>query len=303
MSRLKRWLSFLLLTNKSFRLFRKFGIHLTPVHYYSPIPDIRELEASHWGSRSSLIGLDMDLKGQQAIMKSIFVKYRNECDFPRHPVELDYAYFVENSMFGYVSAAAMHCFVRHYRPRKIVEVGAGYSTRVLAGAARLNSLDGNGSNLTAIDPFPSRLPSNGVPGLSSLIAERVQDVNTDIFTCLQENDILSIDTSHVVKTGGDVTYLYLKIIPRLAPGVIVHIHDIFFPCDYPLVWLEKRRFWNEQYLLQAFLSHNKSFQVLWGQKYAEIYAPELYKSVFGDRTSYEENYDSYSFWMRRTLNG
>jgi hypothetical protein len=299
--RLRRRINFLLLTNKSFRLFRAFGVHLMPVHYYSPIPDVRELRARPeiWEGPSQLLGIDMNTKAQLRLMEEVIAAHQHECDFARQPGSDPFEFYTQNGYFGYASAAAMHGIIRHYRPGRIIEVGAGHSTRVIARAADMNAASGSPVELMVVDPNLDEALLNSLRGRAELIPRKVEEVDPARLTSLQAGDLLSIDTSHAVRTGGDVVFLYLEVLPRLAPGVLVHVHDIFIPFDYPEVWLQRRFFWNEQYLLHAFLLHNDAYEVLWGQKYAESFFPEAYAKTFGRRTSYEENLDSYSFWLRR----
>lgn len=297
---LRRWIAFLLLTNKSFRIFRWFGVHVTPVHFYSPIPDIRELDRRPelWTRSSEMPGVEMNAPEHIRFMVEVLEPHIGECAFPTQATTLPEEYFVRNGYFGYVSAAAMHAIVRHYRPQRIIDVGAGYTTRVLARAALMNVNDGSPSELIAIDPFPTPILRQGFPGLTLFLEKPIQDVNSDLFTALEANDILSVDTSHAVRIGGDVSHLYLEILPRLRPGVLVHIHDIFLPFEYPRQWIRQRYFWNEQYLLHAFLVHNVTFKPLWGQKYAETVCSEEYVRLFGARSGQENNFDSYSFWLK-----
>jgi hypothetical protein len=126
----------------------------------------------------------------------------------------------------------------------------------------------------------------------------VQDIGFDFFQQLNKNDILFIDSSHVVKSGGDVNYLFLEVLPRLNPGVIVHIHDIRIPCEVPKLFiLDQTRFFTEQYLLQAFLIGNKDFEILWGTCFMTKKFPEKISSVF--RSSGRGTYAGGSFWIRR----
>ena len=135
--------------------------------------------------------------------------------------------------------------------------GSAWSTRLSARAAILN---GN-TELISIEPYPDPVLRGGFPALSSLIEKKVEAVEISFFEELKAGDILFIDTSHAVKTGGDVIHLFLEVLPRLQTGVIIHIHDIFFPHDSPSWWIKNQlRFWNEQYLLQAFLTFNAKFQ-------------------------------------------
>jgi hypothetical protein len=116
---------------------------------------------------------------------------------------------------------------------------------------------------------------------------------------LEDGDILFIDTSHVVKTGGDVNYIYLEILPRLKNGVIIHIHDIFFPCEYPKWWVVNRLlFWNEQYLLQAFLAFNSHFQILFANKFMDLKYFEDIQSAFPQAPFY---HTGQSLWMQKIL--
>lgn len=298
---LRHWIAFLLLTNKSFRFFRWFGVHVTPVHFYSPIPDIRELDQRPqlWQIPSAMPSVEMQQKAHLEFMTAVIGRYIHECSFSIQATKVPYEYFIRNGYFGYVSAAAMHTIVRHYRPRRIVDVGAGFTTRVLAQAARMNAEDGFPPELIAIDPFPSSILRNGFPGLTHFLEKAIQDVDISIFTSLEADDILSIDTTHAVRTGGDVPYLYLELLPRLKPGVVVHIHDIFLPFEYPREWIARRLFWNEQYLLHAFLIYNTTFKPLWGQKYAEMVCQEEYARLFERGLSFEDNFNSYSFWLKR----
>ena len=301
LERLRKRVGQIVLTNKSFRFFRSFGVHLTPVHYYSPVPDLRDLltRPSIWDQPSELPGVDMNVDGQLSLMEDVLSAYQHECDYRRQQGDDPLEFYTENDYFGYVSAAAMHGLVRHYRPRRIIEVGAGFSTRVIARAVSMNAKAGAPAELVVIDPHVGRILPEELPAIHESIPSRVEDVPLERFTSLREGDLLSIDSSHAVRIGGDVVFLYLEVLPRLAPGVLVHIHDIFLPFDYPLQWLQRRYFWNEQYLLHAFLIHNRAYTVLWAQKYAESVFPDTYARTFGGRTGEAENYYSYSLWLRR----
>jgi len=152
--------------------------------------------------------------------------------------------------------------------------------------------------LVAIEPYPNDILKAGFPGLSKLIPKKVQDIPLSEFKKLSENDILFIDSSHVLKIGSDVQYEYLEILPRLNKGVIVHAHDIFLPAEYPKEWILKDyRFWTEQYLLQAFLSFNDSFEVLWGGSYMHLRHPDKLEEAFSSYKR-DERWPG-SFWIRR----
>ena len=185
--------------------------------------------------------------------------------------------------------------VRHFQPRLIIEVGSGFSSLILGEAAVKNN---NNSALVCIEPFPVDFLQQGFPGLHSLIKKKIEDIDLEFFSQLESGDILFIDSSHTVKIGGDVNYLFLEVLPRLKPGVIVHVHDIFFPFNYPRDWvMEEFRFWTEQYLLQAFLSFNSEFEVLMANGYLAYRYMEDLKATFTSSPWWSGG----SFWMRRRL--
>jgi hypothetical protein len=159
-----------------------------------------------------------------------------------------------------------------------------------------NRNEGVAAKHSCIEPYEN--PWLEELGIDEVIRERVEDVNLEIFDELKQNDILFIDSSHVLRTGGDVFTEYLHIIPKLNPGVLVHIHDIFLPYEYPRKWIvNKRQFWTEQYLLQAFLAFNSEFEVLLSINYlAKQYPNELSSACpFFGRLKGGHG----SFWIRR----
>ena len=148
----------------------------------------------------------------------------------------------------------------------------------------------------SVEPYPESFLRQGVEGLTSLLVEKVEEVEFSFFDQLEADDILFIDTSHVVRTGGDVNYLFLELLPRLNPGVIVHVHDIFLPLEYPQKWvIQLRRFWTEQYLLQAFLAFNSEFEVLVSSAYLQTYHKADLQRLFPAYAPWQGG----SFWMQR----
>ena len=153
-----------------------------------------------------------------------------------------------------------------------------------------------GASLICIEPFPQEFLKEGFAELDRLIEKKVQDVDLEFFSQLQSGDVLFIDSSHTVKIGGDVNYLFLEVLPRLKPGVIIHVHDIFLPFDYRRDWvMDEFRFWTEQYLLQAFLTFNSEFEVLMANSYLSHYHEADLKATFPSLSSWIGG----SFWMRR----
>jgi hypothetical protein len=155
--------------------------------------------------------------------------------------------------------------------------------------------------LISIDPFPNKILKKGFPGLSKLIADKVQNVDLKLFASLAAGDILFIDSSHVMRSGGDVQLEYCEILPRMAPGVLVHIHDISLPKPYPRVYFENRLYFNEQYLLQAFLCFNSRFEVIWPGNYMMLKYPKEICNVFPEYHEMRKSFpmsEPSSFWMR-----
>lgn len=178
---------------------------------------------------------------------------------------------------------------------------SGFPTYLSAEAVRRNGEEDRSyqCELVAIEPYPNETLKAGFPGLSSLIPKEVQEVPLTEVMKLTANNILFIDSSHVLKIGNDVQYEYLSILPRLNKGVIIHVHDIFLPAEYPKEWvLQERRFWTEQYLLQAFLAFNESFEVLWAGSYMHLNHSGKLEASF---SSYNRSKTlPGSFWIRRT---
>ena len=273
-----------------FRLWEEHGFHVTPVHYYSPIPDSQHLDPDIWDRPSELPGIDLNSTMQLYLLHEVFPRFRSE--YERIPVDSSlagYGFYLHNGRFQDTDPLIAYCIVRHFKPRRIVEVGGGYSTLLLEQASKNN---GN-TELFIIEPYPEDMLHAYGP---NLIQKKVEDIDLAFFQSLESGDCLFIDSSHVVKTGGDVNFLFLEVLPRLKPGVLVHIHDIFFPFEYPREWvIEERRFWTEQYLLQAFLSFNFEFEILVSSNYLQTYHSAELERIFPLTKPWQGG----SFWMRR----
>ena len=280
-----------------FPFWEKHGFHVTPVHFYQPIPDTQSLPDTLWNKRSELVGVDMNDSLQLDLLRNHFPKFRDEYEqIPIQPTGEEDCFHLNNGLFGGTDALVAYCMVRQFQPRLIIEIGGGFSSLLLSQAAAKN----NSSALICIEPFPQESLRRGCRGLYSLIEEKVEDVDLDFFSQLGPGDLLFIDSSHTVKIGGDVNYLFLEVLPRLKPGVIVHVHDIFLPFEYRRHWvLHELRFWTEQYLLQSFLTFNSEFEVLMANYYLSHYHQDKLKATFPDLSSWVGG----SFWMRRKLLG
>ena len=276
-----------------FRLWERHGVHVTPVHFYQPIPNTQSLPEILWSRASELIGIDMNDGVQLDLLRNHFPKFRDEYDqFPAEAPSEPGRFNLTNGLFDGTDALVAYCMIRHFQPRLIIEVGSGFSSLIAAEAiARIED-----SALICIEPFPHDFLRRGVPGLRSLIEKKVEDIDLEFFSQLQSGDILFIDSSHTVRIGGDVNYLFLEVLPRLKPGVIVHVHDIFSPFDYRRDWvMDELRFWGEQYLLQAFLTFNSEFEVLMANAYLGHHYMEDLKTTFPNSPWWGGG----SFWMRR----
>jgi len=276
-----------------FRRWERHGFHVTPVHFYQPIPDTQSLPERLWNRASALVGIDMNDALQLDLLRNQFPGFRHEYDqFPAKPTGERGRFHFNNGLFDGTDALVAYCMIRHFQPRLIIEVGSGFSSLIAAEAIAKNK----DSALICIEPYPLDFLRQGFPGLHSLIEKKVEDIEPDFFSQLESGDILFIDSSHTVKIGGDVNYLFLEVLPRVRPGVIVHVHDIFLPFDYRHDWvMEEFRFWTEQYLLQAFLTFNSEFEVLMANHYLAQYYLEDFKRTFPHSPWWHGG----SFWMRR----
>lgn len=236
------------------------GVHVTPVHFYSQQPNVQELERTRasWAKPSALPCINADPDAQIEALRRICLPYRDE-----YTAQNTFTYATERGFgrgYGQIEAEALHGFIRSARPARIIEVGSGVSTYCAHVAAETNRRDGFPCAITCVEPYP-RDPLRKMD--VTLIDRPVQTVPLDTFATLQENDILFIDSSHAVRVGSDVNYLFLEVIPRLAPGVLIHIHDIFLPYDYSPSELQAVWFhWSETSLIRALLTGNKGLSIV-----------------------------------------
>jgi predicted O-methyltransferase YrrM len=300
---------------KTFRTLQWAGVNCTPNHFYWPIPDLAELEKSEWPTYPYPPACSFRLRQQKELARDFLDLYAPEYQFDSRAIESSYHY--GNGYFESCDAEVAYCMVRHWKPRRIIEIGSGYSSRVMAAALRTNiEKDGIAGQLITVDPSPERLPSDSFGDVATVIAAPVQHLDMSLFSSLQPDDVLFIDSSHVVGVGSDVVREYLQILPTLRPGVLVHMHDIFLPFDYPReAVLKNLWFWSEQYLLQAFLSFNMQFEVLWSASAMQNEYPDILEQCFPRwKHSYRDipeakrrfiptiDHDHVwpsSFWMRR----
>ena len=251
-----------------------------PGHFYSPVPDLADITPRAdelFAEDRELPGIDLREREQLALFATLAALAR---DAPLAPTPGTPArYGIDNPNYGIGDASMLQAMLRHLRPGRYLEVGSGYST-ALALDVREKFLDG-AMSVTAIEPHPELLRDVTRPeDPLEVVAQPVQSVPLDRFRALEANDVLFLDCSHVAKTGSDVQHLYMNVLPVLAEGVYVHVHDIFWPFEYLRHWVEAGRAWNEAYMLHAFLLFNDAFEiVLWdhylAQRHRAVVAAQL----------------------------
>lgn len=275
------------------------SLFVPPGHFYSPVTKISEaeravaaIEAVPWPS--TLPGIAIDHATMSANWNAL-VPYLGRDTFPAEPMA-GFRYAYENPSYSWADGGVLHAVIRHYKPKRIIEIGNGWSS-----ACMLDTVDfflNKECSVTFIDPYQSLL--HELVGDSQtnirLIESDIQDVPLAIFDTLERNDILFIDSTHVLKTGSDVCYELFEILPRLNSGVLVHIHDMFWPFEYPRMWaVNENRAWNELYAVRAFLTNNEQWEIVLFNDYLAKLA----------RQTVEETWPSFlrnsggALWLRR----
>lgn len=241
-----------------------------PGHYYSPSTNLEDRRRQvRWDQDSAVPGVDLRESDQLALARRLaetgpLASSRwNESS--------------ANRMFGRIDGTVLKAVLMTLRPSRVVEIGSGFSTAVM-----LDTADSAGTtrSITCVEPYPDRLKSILRTGDDIVLLERpVQDVPLETFTDLGDGDLLFIDSTHVAKAGSDVLYLYLEVLPRLPRGVLVHVHDIFWPFSYRAEWLEKGRDWTEAYLLRALLTDSPRWQIELFSDWLWLKHPEVAETI------------------------
>jgi len=275
---------------RTWNIWEKFGMHITPDHYYWPIPNTNELISYGFNKVFPLAGIDMDDPSMLTLLENIR-KYRK-----------DYAKIYTAS--GYESngdGSILYGMIRELKPKRVVEVGSGFSTRVVWMALEKNRIEGCPGEIISIEPNPKKILTDLVIEKDnvSLVEERVEKLGLDYFEKLYPIDILFIDSSHNIKCANDVYFLYLQLLPQIPVGTVIHIHDIRFPQEYPKDWLlGAKKFWDEQYLLQMFLSYNESFRVVFAANYLYQKHPQLMEESLVGLSNNNDGWPG-CFWLKR----
>jgi predicted O-methyltransferase YrrM len=258
-------------------------------HFYSPVPDRQTVLDGTAGARPpslDLPGIALEPQRQLALIDA-FRAYGPDADFPEH-ADGAHRFYYQNEYFADADALALYAMMRHLRPSKIVEVGSGFSSALMLDVNE--RFFGGETELTFIEPYPERLRDQMRPAdarCATVIERPVQQTPASLFTSLRPNDILFVDSSHVVKYGSDLSHLLFSVLPSLAPGVVIHFHDIFYPFEYPTDWLQEGRYWNECYFLRAFLTNNGAYRIELFNDYVQRLDREALRAV-------------HPVWVRRT---
>lgn len=283
------------------KIFQKKGFYrlaYKPGYYASPIPNLEDAlkeVKSNYGI-SDVPAVDLNESDQFRLLKSLsihieLIPFSNDHD-PK------FRYHFDNSMFQHTDGSILFAMIRELKPKRIIEVGSGYSSALMLD---INDMyPDSTTNLTFIEPYPERLNSligHRDRSKVEIIKEKIQDVDLAIFDKLEENDILFLDTSHIVKTGSDVTFWTFNILPRLKKGVIIHIHDIFWPFNYSEAWVKEERCYSEAYLIRAFLMYNNSFQIMLFSSYLKT----LFFKEFVEIVPFlKDHHGGGSLWLKKT---
>lgn len=265
-------------------------------HFYSALPSPEDRQAYLDAERQDedVPGIDLNLDRQLALLQS-FQPYYDEAPFTAEK-SAERRYFYDNGFYSYADALTLYGMMREFKPRRIIEIGSGYSSAVMLDTNEIHF--NNAIELTFVEPFPNVLYSlmrGHDRQRASVLAIRVQDLDRDIFRTLDRNDILFVDSTHVTKLRSDVNKIFFDFLPVLRSGVVIHFHDIFWPFDYPKEMVRRGIAWNEAYLLRAFLQFNTNFEIV-------LFANLLYERHKGWLGEYMPLYlknAGGSMWLRK----
>jgi hypothetical protein len=246
-------------------------------HYYSPIPaeeDILESINARERNQTKLPGIHLNEKKQQELLRE-YSQFYKDLPFPDEQGP-DCRYYYVNDWYSYADAIFLYSFLRKHQPKRIIEVGSGFTSAVM-----LDTVDRYFSQppkITFVEPYPDRLNSllrKGDEDRVHILTKKIQAVPAELFTSLEPGDLLLVDSTHVVKYGSDVLRLMFDVLPLLPAGIFVHFHDIFYPFEYPSEWLQRGMYWNESYFLRAFLAYNNEWEVYFFSNYAAFAFSEI----------------------------
>lgn len=253
------------LKNADPREVQRRGWHFQKNNYYSPLNDCEFLEANRdlWDRLDLPAEIDWNIEGQLRIAEEVGRHVEELRDIPMEgpppragrPV----SFYWMNGMWNNADAIVQYGLLRSRKPQRVIEIGCGWSSLMMAMALERN---GGDTGVTLVEPYPNEAIFASLPRQWRVEKVMLQRAPLELFETLEAGDVLFYDGSHCAKIGSDVNWFFFRVLPRVKPGVLIHVHDIFFPGEYPEPWIfERCQTWNEQYLLQAFLMHNAQYEV------------------------------------------
>jgi hypothetical protein len=279
-----------------YTIFMKLGIFPILDNYYEPLVNPHKHLTNFMWKERTLVGIDLNILEQLSILE----KFNFQEELLNIPLEKKGVsqYYYNNGLYEAGDSEYLYCFIRQIKPKRIIEIGSGNSTLMVRNAIRKNVLEVDDYNCEHICIEPYEMPWLKDIGVE-LIREKVENIDLKFFQKLEENDILFIDSSHIIRPQGDVLYEFLEILPSLKIGVYIHVHDIFTPRDYPNHWiLDEHLLWNEQYLLEAFLSNNSNFKITGSLNYLR----NNFTSTFMEKfpvSALSDKVQPGAFWLKR----
>ena len=272
------------------------GLHVVRASYDSPIPIVNALDPELFEQESPLRAIEWGLEGQLRLLERELAPYLAEFRPRGGPDAADGEFRLDNHTYDRVDAELLYAIVRHLGPGRFVELGSGYSTLLAWAALQANARDGRAGEISIFDPYPSPHVTARPELTARLSPVGVQELSEQLVRELRPSDVLFVDTSHTVKLGGDVNRIVLDLLPLVAPGVVVHFHDVFLPRDYSRGHVANAHYWTEQYLLQAFLMYNREWEVLASAQAMVRAAPQLVGRLI---PSYHPGVSPGALWLRR----
>jgi hypothetical protein len=272
--------------------------------YYSPLTAVSDLKSTfaRWYRPSELKGVEYDLDHMKSAMSDLLCCYLRE--FSEIPCYEQLCREGFGPGYSAVDALTLYMMIRHVKPRRYIEVGSGLSTYYCSLAAARNATEGHPLAITCIEPYPFE-KLHTIPNIQ-IIAKQVQDVDASLFLELQKDDVLFIDSSHILKIDGDVPFLYLEVLPSLNVDVVVHIHDVPFPYNIPYppqLWVFGQQWpmlWNEAMVVQAFLSFNSNFRIIMSTPLIRYFDEDFLRRTIPVYESIDQNQNTFSsLWLRR----
>ena len=249
------------------------GLQVIPFTFYSPIPSVSDIEEG-WETQNFHPFFEPEIYDNDDMMEfltSALMPYSDEFNPKKEGKEGDGDFYWNNPSFSHSDALSLYCFVRHLKPKRVLEIGGGFSTLVIDQAIKKN---GSGE-IWEVEPYPKQFLKK-LTTISRFYENPVQKIPLTLFDELKTGDILFIDSTHTVKASSDCTFIYLKGLKRLKEGVFIHSHDIFLPNSIPIHWnIKLHIYWTEHYLLQALLIENPRYRVIYGSNYHRIFNKEL----------------------------